>query len=98
MQIVAVGNRSFVTGFQLAGVKGIEVQDSEQALRTVNHLIAETDTGLIILSSGTAKPIRSQLTAIRSKKAVPLIYEVPSPGSKQEKIEYRDMLKQILGV
>jgi len=36
--------------------------------------------------------------AVRAKRAVPLIYEVPGPGSKLEKVEYRAMLRAILGV
>jgi V/A-type H+-transporting ATPase subunit F len=45
-----------------------------------------------------AKEIRFQLTDIRSKKPIPLIFELPAPGSTKESIDYRALLKQILGV
>jgi len=45
-----------------------------------------------------AKPITDQLTSLWAKKAIPLIYEVPGPGSKKHKVEYRAMLRTILGV
>jgi V/A-type H+-transporting ATPase subunit F len=51
-----------------------------------------------MISDEVAKPISGQLTTLRSRKAVPLIYEVPGPGSKKEKVEYRAMLRAILGV
>ncbi len=50
------------------------------------------------MSDDVAKDIRGKLNTIRAKRPVPLIFEVPAPGSKGEKVEYRDMLKQILGV
>ena len=98
MRIVAIGNRSFVSGFQLGGVSGLEVKSSQDAWEAINNLVVEDDVGLIIVSDDVARPIQDKLTQMRSKKPVPLIYGVPSPGAKQEKVEYRDMLKQILGV
>jgi vacuolar-type H+-ATPase subunit F/Vma7 len=51
-----------------------------------------------MVSDDMSKPIRANLTELRAKKAIPLIYEVPGPGSKQEKVDYRAMLRAILGV
>lgn len=96
--MIAVGRRSFVAGFELAGIGGVEVGSATDALKAITRLIKEREMGLILVSDDVAKPIRSQLTEIRSKQPVPLIYEVPAPGGKAEKMEYRDMLKQILGI
>jgi vacuolar-type H+-ATPase subunit F/Vma7 len=38
MQIVAIGRRVFVTSFQLAGVKGVKVETSAQALTEINKM------------------------------------------------------------
>lgn len=94
---MAIGSRVFVTGLRLAGIEGLIV-DSSKALDTVNKLIKDKEVGLVLLSDDISKSIRSKLNEIRSKHPTPLIYEVPAPGSKKEKFEYRDMLKQILGV
>lgn len=98
MKVVAVGGKAFVTGFVLSGVTGEFVSSSGEALDRVRKLVANPDVGLIMISDEVSKPIRDDLTAIRSKKPIPLIYEVPGPGSKQEKVEYRTMLRSILGV
>jgi vacuolar-type H+-ATPase subunit F/Vma7 len=98
MKVVAIGGRAFVTGFVLSGVTGECVSSPKEALEAVNKLIADSNVGLVMISDEVAKPIREELTAIRSKRAVPLIYEVPGPGSKQETVEYRTMLRSILGV
>ena len=98
MRVVAIGSRGFVTGFELAGMDGVKVDDSGQALAQIQTFMTKGDVALILVSDDLARPIHDQLTEIRTKKPMPLIYEIPAPGSKKEKVEYRDMLKSILGV
>jgi V/A-type H+/Na+-transporting ATPase subunit F len=98
MRIVAIGSRVFVTSFQLAGVKGVKVESPAEALAEINKMGEGTDVGLVLLSDDIGKEIRYQLTSIRAKRPIPLIYELPSPGSKKQKVDYRALLKQILGV
>lgn len=98
MRIVAIGSRVFITSFQLAGVQGIKADSSSEVLTLINKIGGNNDVGLILLSDNLGKEIRSQLTDIRSKKPIPLIFELPSSGSTKEKVDYRALLKQILGV
>jgi V/A-type H+/Na+-transporting ATPase subunit F len=98
VKVIAVGGKAFVTGFVLSGVTGEYVSSSSAALNKINELIKDPQVGLIMISDEVANPIRDELTDIRSKKPIPLIYEVPGPGSKKEKVEYRAMLRAILGV
>ena len=98
MKVVAVGGKAFVTGFVLSGVTGEYVSSPEEALERIRRLVIDDSVGLIMISDEVSKPIREDLTAIRAKRPVPLIYEVAGPGSKQEKVEYRAMLRSILGV
>ncbi|MCY3975783.1 MAG: V-type ATP synthase subunit F [Thaumarchaeota archaeon] len=96
MKAVTVGNKIFVTAFQLAGIQGKIVENSEQALSEVNKLIGEK-VGLILISDDIANPINDQLTLLRSKNSV-LVFSLPHANSKKENIDYRLMLKKILGV
>jgi V/A-type H+-transporting ATPase subunit F len=98
MKVVAVGGKAFVTGFVLSGVSGEYVDSSESALEKIQKLVGDPEVGLIMVSDEIARPIRDELVAVKSKRAVPLIYEVPGPGSKLEKVDYRAMLRAILGV
>jgi len=98
LKVVAVGGKAFVTGFVLSGVSGEYVSTPAAALRKIESLSKDPTVGLVMVSDEVAKPIASQLTLMRTKKAIPLIYEVPGPGSKKEKVEYRAMLRAILGV
>jgi vacuolar-type H+-ATPase subunit F/Vma7 len=98
MKVVAVGGKAFVTGFVLSGANGEYAPSSKEALDKIRRLVTDPDVGLIMVSDDVAKPINDELTEMRSKRAVPLIYSVPGPGSKAEKVEYRAMLRAILGV
>jgi V/A-type H+-transporting ATPase subunit F len=98
MNIVAIGSRVFVTSFQLAGVKGIKVDTSSEALTEINKMDENSGVGLVLLSDDIGKQVRYQLTSLRAKRPIPLIFELPSPGSKKQKVDYRALLKQILGV
>jgi len=98
MRIVAIGSRVFVTSFQLAGVKGVKIETPSEALTEINRMDENSGVGLVLLSDDIGKEIRPQLTSLRTKRPIPLIFELPSPGSKKEKVDYRALLKQILGV
>lgn len=96
MRVITLGRRAFTSGFMLAGVTGVEVEDSSGALKQIRMMIEDKEVGLIIISDEISKPIRDDLTEIRSAHPVPLIYEIPAPGSKQERVEYREMIKKVL--
>jgi len=98
LKVVAVGGKAFVTGFVLSGVSGEYVSTPSAALEKIEVLSKDPTVGLIMVSDEVSKPIADQLTLMKAKKAIPLIYEVPGPGSKKEKVEYRAMLRAILGV
>ena len=98
MRIVTVGSRIFVTSFQLAGVQGTIVESSEKALVEITKLMNETSIGLILVSDDISKNITNKLTELRSKKSTPLVFELPSSGSQKGEVDYRLLLKQILGV
>ena len=98
MKVVAVGGKAFVTGFVLSGVSGEYAPTPQAALEKIVALVRDPEVGLIMVSDDVAQPISAELTALKAKKAIPLIYEVPGPGSKKEKVEYRAMLRAILGV
>ena len=98
MKVLAIGNRIFITSFQMAGIEGMNVQTPKEALSRINQIHSRNEVGLILLSDDMGKQIRLELARIRSVKPIPLIFELPSPGSTKEKVDYRALLKQILGV
>jgi vacuolar-type H+-ATPase subunit F/Vma7 len=98
MKVVAVGKRPFVTAFRLVGVDGIEVDTAAEMLTAVDRLFKTEDVGLVLLGSDLSVAIRLKLAEYRKKRAVPLIYEILTPGAKAEETEYSKVLRAMLGV
>ena len=97
MKIFTVGNKSFVTSFQLAGVPGIISETPQHALDEIKKLTDDSDVGLVLVSDDITKSIDDELTALRAKKST-LVFALPSIGSEKVEVNYRVMLKKILGV
>jgi len=97
VRIVTVGSRVFVTSSQLAGIQGIIAETPEKALEEIKKLTDDTDVGLVLVSDDISDPINDQLTALRTEKNT-LVFPLPAPGSKKAEVDYRAMLKKILGV
>jgi len=97
VKIVTVGSRVFVTSSQLAGIQGIIVETPEKALEEIKKLSEDSDVGLVLVSDDISEPINDQLTVLRTKKST-LVFSLPAPGGKKVEVDYRAMLKKILGV
>ncbi len=97
MKIFTVGSKSFVTSFQLAGIPGVISSTPENALDEIKKLTDDSDVGLILVSDDISEPINDELTALRAEKST-LVFALPATGSKKTEIDYRKMLKKILGV
>jgi len=97
VKIFTVGSKSFVTSFQLAGIPGIISQTPEKALNEIKKLTDDSDVGLILVSDDVTESINDELTALRAQKST-LVFALPSVGSKKTEVDYRVMLKKILGV
>ena len=98
MKVITVGSRVFVTSFQLAGVQGKIVNTPENALKEIKEIYKDPEAGLILLSDDLSKSIDDQLTTLRAQKSTPLIFALPASGSEKSEVDYRGMLKKILGV
>ena len=97
MKIVTVGSRSFVTSFQLAGVSGVITETPERALEEIEKLSDNSEVGLVLVSDDVSEPISDELTSLRTESST-LIFALPAAGSEKTDVDYRIMLKKILGV
>jgi V/A-type H+-transporting ATPase subunit F len=97
MKIFTVGSKSFVTSFQLAGVPGKIVDSPKNALSEIQKLTDDSEVGLVLVSDDISEPINDQLTQLRAQKST-LVFALPATGSEKSEVDYRVMLKKILGV
>mgnify|MGYP001142162609 FL=1 len=96
--MVTVGSRVFVTSFQLAGVQGKIADSPETALDEIKKCYADSEVGLVLVSDDLTKSIDDKLTSLRAEKSTPLVFALPASGSEKSDVDYRVMLKKILGV
>ena len=97
VKIFTVGSKSFVTSFQLAGVPGKITDTPQKALEEIRTLTDDEDVGLVLVSDDITEEINDQLTALRAEKST-LVFALPATGSEKSEVDYRAMLKKILGV
>ena len=97
MKIFTVGSKSFVTSFQLAGIQGIISETPDSALTEITKLTDDSDVGLVLVSDDITESINDELTALRAQKST-LVFALPAAGSEKTEVDYRVMLKKILGV
>ena len=98
MKVVTVGSRVFVTSFQLAGVQGKIVDSSDTAFEEIKKLHNDSEVGLVLVSDDLTEQINDKLTKLRAEKSTPLVFALPASGSEKSEVDYRVMLKKILGV
>ena len=97
MKIFTVGSKSFVTSFQLAGIPGIISETPQKAFDEIKTLTNDSDVGLVLVSDDITESIADDLTALRAEKST-LVFALPATGSQKTEVDYRVMLKKILGV
>jgi len=97
VKVFTVGSKSFVTSFQLAGIAGTVSSTPEIALDEIKKLTEDSDVGLILVSDDITESINDELTALRAEKST-LVFALPASGSEKTEVDYRLMLKKILGV
>lgn len=97
MKIFTVGSKSFVTSFQLAGVPGKISEHPDDTLEEIKTLTDDPDVGLVLVSDDVTQSISDDLTRLRAERSA-LVFALPAAGSEKVDVDYRVMLKKILGV
>ncbi|RNJ73345.1 MAG: ATPase [Thaumarchaeota archaeon S13] len=97
MRIMTVGRRSFVTSFRLAGVPGTVAETPEEALAEIRSLSSDPDVGLVLVGDDVASPIEDEITRLRTEGDT-LVFALPASGATRADVDYRAMLKKILGM
>lgn len=98
MRVVAVGGKAFVNSLRLAGAGGVVAETVEEAIRIINKLIQDPEIGMLLVSDEYGEEFSRKLNDLRSRLTVPIIYQIPAPGSEVRQVDYRAILRQVLGI
>jgi len=98
MKVAIIGDEVLVSGFMLLGFEGYVTENPNEALKIINDLIKRKEVGIIFISEKISKQISNEINEIRRKISIPIISEIPTLLSPIEIIDYRKLLRQIVGV
>ena len=89
-----IGNKDFTLGFRLIGIKGITVQNSDEALKILKEIVKKEGSTLIFISEKLSSQIQDELDEIRSQSDA-LIIEVPGKVVKESQTAQRLIAKAL---
>ena len=70
MKVFTVGNKSFVTSFQLAGVPGIISETPQKAMDEIRKLTDDSDVGLVLVSDDISESMKEVNKASKALERV----------------------------
>lgn len=99
MRAAAIGDRVFISIWQMAGVEGFRAENDDEVLSTLMKLIKEGGYSLILLPERYVEltgEIRSRL--IKEGKIEPILTFVPEQGLTKRMDEIRSKMSLAIGV
>jgi V/A-type H+-transporting ATPase subunit F len=90
--IAVVGNRDFILGFKLAGIRNTFIEDNVED--KVNKLLSEKEFSILILHDNDYKKISLSLKKKIHDSMKPVVISV----GKLEEDDLRDKIKRVIGI
>jgi vacuolar-type H+-ATPase subunit F/Vma7 len=87
-----------VTGFQLVGIKGIEVATVDEARRTLVKAVENFDVSIVIVSEDFSTELRATIDELRLNRIAPLIVELPGRSGPSGAIDMSRIVGKAIGV
>ncbi|WP_200763071.1 V-type ATP synthase subunit F [Nitrosophilus alvini] len=98
MKLFFLGNKEECLGFSLAGAQSIQVRNEDDFVETMEKLLKEKDTGVIIAADRFFEVYSLKFSKKRKKKAVPAVVFVPSIEGKHIKRDIKGYISGVLGI
>ncbi|MGE4585098.1 MAG: V-type ATP synthase subunit F [Sphaerochaeta sp.] len=98
MKYFVIGDEDTVLGFSLVGVFGMQATNAEQARRAWDKALEDPQNGIIIITDEVAAMIRQTVDRYLFSESFPLVVEIPSPHSKEDRTDLRTLVNQAIGV
>ncbi|ABN07390.1 V-type ATP synthase subunit F [Methanocorpusculum labreanum] len=96
MEIAVIGNKEFVLGFQLAGIKKTySAENPEKLAETITKVLDDTNVGILVLQSTDLEQIPRRLQVIIENSVKPTIVTI---GGQEAGLSLRERIKRSVGV
>jgi V/A-type H+-transporting ATPase subunit F len=81
MKVLIIGHPQAVLGFSLVGVQGIVATTVAEVNEAVDKVLDTPDVGIVLVTEDAARLIGAKMDQLRLRSTIPLVVEIPSPGS-----------------
>ena len=99
MRVVIIGHPEAVQGFSLVGVQGYVAVDAESMDRAVDLVLADGQTGIVLVTDDSAELIRERIDQLKSRYDPPIFIEIPDPnGMNPERKTLTEVAEQAIGI
>lgn len=99
MDLYVIGNHDAVRGFALAGVGGKVVQTQDELYQALDDVLSREHVGILIITQDIAALDRPRVEALRTRRSVPLLVEIPGPkGPDPERPSLEEMVRHATGI
>lgn len=101
MQFFVLGSEDVITGFQFIGIRGIVVNNKEEALKEFNNVVNSIygEIGILIVTEKVALLIDEELIEWQLSGNYPLIVEIPDlDGHIEERKSLIEIVREAIGI
>jgi len=90
--ITVIGNRDFILGFKLAGIRNVFIEENVEA--QVTALLAEKETDILVLHDEDYKKLSNALKKKLRESVRPIVISV----GRLEEDDLRERIKRVIGI
>ncbi|MDR0438967.1 MAG: V-type ATP synthase subunit F [Methanocalculaceae archaeon] len=96
MEIAVIGNKEFVVGFQLVGIrKTYSAETPEKLTETIARVLNDHEVGILVLQSADIEQIPRRLQIAIENSVRPTIVTI---GGQEAGLSLRERIKRSVGV
>jgi len=99
MKLFLIGDKVTVLGYNLVGIPGVVVNNSEEANEALKKAIQDTDMGIVLITQRIASEIQPLVDEAKLKMATPIVLEIPDRhGPVEDKESALDIVQRLIGI
>jgi vacuolar-type H+-ATPase subunit F/Vma7 len=99
-RLVVIASPGLSAGFALAGVPVFEARDGSDAVKQIDHLVDQENTGIIIIDEPLYREIPEEIRRALQRSALPIVIPVPGPDWTTEATAHEyivEILRRAIG-
>ena len=97
MKIIFIGDSLLVDGYKMSGIEVEAVGSPEELLKSLQSNSKRSDVGIILLDHDYSSQVKDKVDAIKLKKEIPVLLEVPGRRSSAD-VDLKATISKIMGV